>query len=736
MELKYIIVQAGGRGSRMESLTRNKPKALVPVDNLPMIFHLFRKFQNKKFIIIGDYKYDVLEKYLKEFANVDYKMVRGTGHQGTCAGMANALEKVPEGESFLLIWCDLVLPSDYTLPASDNNIIGISKDFSCRWSYKDNKFIEERSSEYGVAGYFIFKEKSYISDVPTDGEFVRWLQSKGMTFEEEPLYKTHEYGLYSVWDELPKLKTRPFNRIEKKDGKLYKIPVDKQGNDLAVREQAWYKKLKGKHFNNLPEIYGYDPLCMEEIKGKNIYEYSNIPFDKKQHILKQIVECLESVHIIGSITADKDSYKIAYLDKTYDRLKKVRFLVPFANDEYVTVNGRRCRNIFYHIDEVNKLVMKYLPSNFKLIHGDCTFSNMMLKNDEIPVLIDPRGYFGNTELYGDEAYDWVKLYYSIYSNYDQFNLKRFNLYINEKDEYAVYDDRGNEVSVAPKSVKLEIDSNGWEDLEDYFFELLDGKVTRRQMKLFLAITWLSLTTYAWDDYDSICGAFYKGLLYLEDALQMKEENEKIELYRPFESAYKKYFADNCNILVNALKSIRLEQFEGLICDCEETLRAGHKIITSGLGKNVPICDKFTGTMLSLGFEAAFMHTNTAVHGDMGMVHPGDLVIILTKSGSTAESVYLEKLLEKREGVKLWLLSFNEHSDLADSMTKKLIISLEHEGDLWDVVPNNSTTLNLIVLQEVAIELSRRFGLELVKDYKPNHPGGAIGEKLRQIKDEK
>ena len=180
----------------------------------------------------------------------------------------------------------------------------------------------------------------------------------------------------------------------------------------------------------------------------------------------------------------------------------------------------------------------------------------------------------------------------------------------------------------------------------------------------------------------------------------------------------------------------MEQFEGLICDCEETLRAGHKIITSGLGKNVPICDKFTGTMLSLGFEAAFMHTNTAVHGDMGMVHPGDLVIILTKSGSTAESVYLEKLLEKREGVKLWLLSFNEHSDLADSMTKKLIISLEHEGDLWDVVPNNSTTLNLIVLQELAIELSRRFGLELVKDYKPNHPGGAIGEKLRQIKDEK
>lgn len=68
MNLNYIIVQAGGKGSRMERLTRNKPKALVPVNNLPMIFHLFKKFSDKKFIIIGDYKFDVLKKYLYTFA--------------------------------------------------------------------------------------------------------------------------------------------------------------------------------------------------------------------------------------------------------------------------------------------------------------------------------------------------------------------------------------------------------------------------------------------------------------------------------------------------------------------------------------------------------------------------------------------------------------------------------------------------------------------------------------------
>lgn len=501
MKCNYIIVQAGGKGSRMESLTRNKPKALVPVNNLPMIMHLFRKYPDKKYIVIGDYKYDVLEKYLREFTDVDYQMVCGTGKIGTCAGMKDAISLIPEEERFMLIWCDLVLPEDYEIPESENNIIGISKDFPCRWKYENDKFEEERSSEHGVAGHFIFKNKSFLDDIPGEGEFVRWLQSKGYTFEEQPLYRTHEYGLYSEWDKLPKSRCRPFNRMEIKGDKIYKYGIDDQGKKLAVREVAWYKKLKGNHFDNIPQIYEYEPaICMERIDGKNIYEYNDIPFEKKKNILEQIVTCLKEVHNIESAPIDKESYRVAYLDKTYGRLKKVRNLVPFANNETVVVNGRKCRNIFYHQEEVEKAVMEYMPKEFKLIHGDCTFSNIMLKNDAIPMLIDPRGYFGNTEIYGDVAYDWVKLYYSLYSNYDQFNLKHFNLYINEEE------------------VKLEIASNNWEDMEDTFFDLVGNEVSRKQMKLLLAITWLSLTTYAWEDYDSICGAFYNGLFYLDEVL--------------------------------------------------------------------------------------------------------------------------------------------------------------------------------------------------------------------------
>ena len=70
MNTDYIIVQAGGKGTRMEHLTVNKPKALVPINNLPMLFHMFRKYPDKRFIIIGDYKYEVLKKYLPD--NIKY----------------------------------------------------------------------------------------------------------------------------------------------------------------------------------------------------------------------------------------------------------------------------------------------------------------------------------------------------------------------------------------------------------------------------------------------------------------------------------------------------------------------------------------------------------------------------------------------------------------------------------------------------------------------------------------
>lgn len=189
----------------------------------------------------------------------------------------------------------------------------------------------------------------------------------------------------------------------------------------------------------------------------------------------------------------------------------------------------------------------------------------------------------------------------------------------------------------------------------------------------------------------------------------------------------KYYEDVLKVIEDSLESIPTDIYEQVITECVETLNNGGKIIASGLGKNVPICEKFVGTLNSFGIDARFLHTNTAVHGDLGMVTSKDIVFLLTKGGNTSETVVLGEHLKKR-GTNTWLMSFYGDGKAGKVVDKKFIMHLINEGDEWDIVPNNSTTVYLIVLQGMAIEVGKRLGVTL-DDFRVNHPGGGIGVRL-------
>lgn len=301
-------------------------------------------------------------------------------------------------------------------------------------------------------------------------------------------------------NELNKPKCRPFNKMEFKGDIVLKYPLNEQGQKLALDEIAWYKKVIALGYTNIPKIYGFDPLVMEKIKGQNIFEYAFLTKGFKRALLAKIVAALKDLHeLVSPIPSNNADCENNYITKTFDRLATVQELVPFAKDEFVIINGKKCTNIFAIKDKISNDVRAMYPKEFHLIHGDCTFHNMMIETEGVrPILIDPRGYFGKTKFYGDVYYDWAKLYYSVVGDYDQFNRKNFSLEIREKD------------------VELEIVSNNWKDLEEDFFELTGAD--KKKIKLLHAIIWLSLTTYAWEDYDAICGAFYKGLLELQEYL--------------------------------------------------------------------------------------------------------------------------------------------------------------------------------------------------------------------------
>lgn len=189
-----------------------------------------------------------------------------------------------------------------------------------------------------------------------------------------------------------------------------------------------------------------------------------------------------------------------------------------------------------------------------------------------------------------------------------------------------------------------------------------------------------------------------------------------------------YYESVIEVLKESVASIPESEYERLLEECVNVIKNGGKIVASGLGKNVPICEKFVGTMNSMGLDARFLHTNTAVHGDLGMVGKEDIVLLLSKGGNTVETVMLAQYLKDR-GTNTWLMTFTEKCKSAEVIENKFILKLKNEGDEWNIMPNNSTSVYLIILQGMAVEIGKRLGVTL-DNFRVNHPGGGIGAKLR------
>lgn len=188
------------------------------------------------------------------------------------------------------------------------------------------------------------------------------------------------------------------------------------------------------------------------------------------------------------------------------------------------------------------------------------------------------------------------------------------------------------------------------------------------------------------------------------------------------------FIENLGIIQKSVETLAKERYESLVFDCENSLKRGGKIIVSGLGKNVPVCKKFVSSMLSAGLNAAFLHTDEAFHGDLGLIKDGDIVIVFSKSGRTPESMNLANHIMRKNNIRKWAFTFMNETEFINKFDNAIVMQLEKEGDPWNIMPMNSTVVSLIVLQGLIVDLVNRLEVTL-PDFKENHPGGGIGLKL-------
>ena len=152
-----------------------------------------------------------------------------------------------------------------------------------------------------------------------------------------------------------------------------------------------------------------------------------------------------------------------------------------------------------------------------------------------------------------------------------------------------------------------------------------------------------------------------------------------------------------------------------------------RVVVSGIGKSGHIARKLAATLASTGTPAFFVHPAEASHGDLGMIAPGDVVIMLSNSGETDELVLLTPHL-KRQGAKLIALTGNERSSLAQAADVHLDAAVDVEACPLGLAPTASTTAALALGDALALALldARGFSIE---DFARSHPGGALGRRL-------
>ena len=157
-----------------------------------------------------------------------------------------------------------------------------------------------------------------------------------------------------------------------------------------------------------------------------------------------------------------------------------------------------------------------------------------------------------------------------------------------------------------------------------------------------------------------------------------------------------------------------------------------RVVVTGMGKSGLIGQKISATLASTGTPSLYLHPADAIHGDLGRVVKGDVVLALSNSGETDELLTLLAQV-KRLGAPLVALTGNKHSSLAQAADVHLDVSIRAEACPLGLAPTASTTAALAMGDALGMALVERRGFT-VDDFAVLHPGGKLGRKLLRVED--
>lgn len=181
------------------------------------------------------------------------------------------------------------------------------------------------------------------------------------------------------------------------------------------------------------------------------------------------------------------------------------------------------------------------------------------------------------------------------------------------------------------------------------------------------------------------------------------------------------------IELEALNALKISINEDFISCVKAIFSSKGRLVVTGIGKSAIVAQKIVATLNSTGTPSLFMHAADAIHGDLGMIRPDDLVLCLSKSGETAEIKVLVPLVKNLGNPIIGMVS-NPHSYLGKNAQFVLHTPVDQEADPNNLAPTASTTAQMVLGDALAVSLLALRGFTS-DDFAKFHPGGALGKQL-------
>lgn len=439
-KLDFVVISCCGKGTRLYPITKDIPKFLINIENrnfLKMMIDYWKEYTDN-FIIINDKKYNnIIHFYTCSYNNLSFKLINVDCPEGAenAYTLQNGLSNICDNKKIVITWCD-ILPQD-SHEFNDTNIIFTYKDESRYYADSINNQIIKKNNG-NIVGVYYFNSYKKIEYDNIQQDLCDVYIKNFKQFDTKEIEKLIDIGdkekyKFEVENIKKTFKTRYFNKIIEVNNKLHKIALNEKGVNIMKNEIDFYRifnilNTEEKHI--FPKIYDIQTkkFVLEKIDGKNIYD-----INVDQNIIKKIINKLDYLHNMSTKNVSEEFFEknliYEFKDKIHKRLNIIEpilnhfnFIKKIKNNETTIDIDLSVENIREIIDKLYDSIEYYFKNKEKkyyLIHGDCQFSNTMIRDNEI-MFIDPRGYFGDSKCYGIKEYDFSKLIYAL-SGYDDFN---------------------------------------------------------------------------------------------------------------------------------------------------------------------------------------------------------------------------------------------------------------------------------------------------------------------------